>query len=56
MSSPGSLHLALDQNFRTPLLRAVSPCLPGDIELTSVFEIDPKLSDLSDRALFIALR
>ena len=47
---------ALGQNFPTPLLRAVSPYLPGDIELKSVFEVDPRLSDLSDRALFIALR
>ena len=56
MSSLGSLRLALDQNFPTPLLGAVSPYLPGDMELKSVFEIDPRLPDLSDRAPFIALR
>jgi len=54
VSSP-RLRLALDQNFPTPLIRAVADYLPGDIELRHIASIDPRLSDLSDRELFIAL-
>ncbi len=50
------LRLALDQNFPTPLLQAVQQYLPADLQLTSVHRIDPALSELSDRALFIALK
>ncbi len=32
------------------------PWVPTDIDLTSVRKIDPALSDLSDRNLFIALK
>ncbi|MEJ7741276.1 MAG: hypothetical protein WKF73_01280 [Nocardioidaceae bacterium] len=49
------LRLALDQNFPTPLIYAVRDYLPSDPELTHISEIDPRLSDLSDRGLFIAL-
>lgn len=54
MTTP--LRLALDQNFPTPLIEAMRPWVPTDIELTSVRRIDPALSDLSDRALFIVLK
>ena len=50
------LQLALDQNFPTPLIRAVADYLPSDIELDHVAGIDPRLSPLSDRELIIALR
>ena len=55
MSTPGPLRLALDQNFPTPLINAVRGYLPVDIEVLSLREIDPRLSDLDDRPLFIAL-
>jgi len=50
------LRLALDQNFPTPLIEAMRPWVPTDIDLTSVRKIDPALSDLSDRNLFIVLK
>lgn len=54
MTTP--LRLALDQNFPTPLIEAMRPWVPTDIDLTSVRNIDPALSDLSDRDLFIGLK
>ena len=50
------LRLALDQNFPIPLITAVSAYIPQDIKLTHITNIDPRLSELSDRKLFIALR
>ena len=50
------LRLALDQNFPTPLIRAVAGYLPSEIELEHIAGIDPRLSPLSDRELIIALR
>ena len=50
-----TLRLALDQNFPLPLLRANREWLPRDLDLRHVTEIDPRLSDVSDRELFIAL-
>jgi len=50
------LRLALDQNFPIPLITAVSAYTPQDIKLTHITNIDPRLSELSDRKLFIALR
>jgi hypothetical protein len=50
-----TLRLALDQNFPTPLIGAVTDYLPGDIELKSLRRIDPRLSELDDRTLFLAL-
>ena len=47
--------MALDQNFPTPLIDAVRPYLPADIELRSLHQIDPRLSELDDRPLMIAL-
>lgn len=55
MSESRTLRLALDQNFPTPLINAVRAFLPADLELRSLREIDPRLSDVDDRALFIAL-
>lgn len=51
----GRLRLALDQNFPTPLINAVRPYLPPELELASLREIDPALSDLDDRSLIVAL-
>lgn len=51
-----SLRLALDQNFPRPLLHAVAEYLPPELEIVHIRELDPRLSDVSDRALFIALR
>jgi hypothetical protein len=49
------LRLALDQNLPTPLITAVRPYLPPEIELTHVHKLDARLSDLTDRELLIAL-
>lgn len=49
------LRLALDQNFPLPLLRSIAPWLPADVDLRHLTEIDPRLCDVSDRQLFIAL-
>jgi hypothetical protein len=49
------LRLALDQNFPQPLLESLHLWLPRDVDLTHLTQIDPRLSDLSDRDLFIAL-
>lgn len=50
-----SLRLALDQNFPTPLIEAVRPWLPMDLVLTSIYNINPAMSELSDVELFVAL-
>jgi hypothetical protein len=50
-----ALRLALDQNFPTPLIRAIAAYLPPDLELRSLNEIDPRLSRLEDRSLFLTL-
>jgi len=50
------LRLALDQNFPTPLIEAVRPYLPTDLEVTHLRGIDRRMSDLDDRSLIIALR
>lgn len=55
MSVPRNLRLALDQNFPTPLINAIRPYLPAVLEIRSLREIDPRLSDLDDRSLFLAL-
>lgn len=55
MSAPGSLRLALDQNFPTPLINAVRAYLPPALDVRSLREIDRRLSDIDDRPLFIAL-
>lgn len=49
------LRLALDQNFPLPLLAAVGPFLPAEVELIHLSHIHPPLGELSDRQLFIAL-
>ena len=49
------LRLALDQNFPTPILAALSEFIV-DIELVPLRKIDPRLSTLDDRTLVIALR
>jgi len=56
VNAPRTLRLALDQNFPTPLISAVRGYLPAELDLRSLREIDPRLSDLDDRPLFIALR
>lgn len=50
-----TLRLALDQNFPTPLISAVNDYLPVEIEMKSLRRIDPRLSELDDRTLFLAL-
>jgi hypothetical protein len=50
-----ALRLALDQNFPTPLIHAVAAYLPPDLELSSLHEIDLRLTRLDDRALFLTL-
>lgn len=56
MSIGTILRLALDQNFPTPLIEAVRPYLPTDLEVTHLRGIDRRMSDLDDRSLIIALR
>ena len=55
MTTRGALRLALDQNFPTPLINAVRGYLPADLEIQSLRQIDPRLSELDDRALLIAV-
>lgn len=50
-----TLKLALDQNFPVTLLRAIDTWLPGDIEIRSIRDIDPRLSNFSDRDLVLCL-
>ncbi len=50
------LRLALDQNFPTPLIEAVSGYLPTEVSLSHLTGIDRRLSLLTDRELFIALK
>jgi len=45
----------LDQNFPVGLVQALKGYLPPDIELESIGRIDPRLSDMDDRPLLIAL-
>lgn len=56
MNAPATLRLALDQNFPTPLINAVRTYLPAGLDLESLHQIDPSLSDLDDRPLIIALK
>lgn len=49
-----TVRLALDQNFPTPLIKAAKPWL-GAIELRHTHEIDPRLSELDDWELLLAL-
>lgn len=49
------LRLALDQNFPRPLLDALQPFLPADLELAHIFAIDSRMSDLGDRELIVQL-
>ena len=56
MNEGQPVRLALDQNFPTPLIRAVAAYLPEDVEVSSLHQIDHRLSDLEDRSLLIALR
>lgn len=50
------LKLALDQNFPTDLLSAVSEWLPTEVHIDHIAQIDRRLSDLDDDRLVIALR
>ncbi len=43
----------LDQNFPVNLVRVMSDFMPPDVELVHVPEIDPRLSDMSDRELIL---
>lgn len=49
------LRLALDQDFPLPLLEANRAFLPSDIELAPLQRIDPRLPELGDRELVLAL-
>jgi len=49
------IRLALDQNFPTPILRAIAEYIV-DVELIPIREIDARLSTLEDRELLIALK
>jgi hypothetical protein len=47
--------IALDQNFPIGLVRSITGAVPSSIALKSIYEVDPRLSDLGDRQLIIAL-
>lgn len=49
------LELALDQNFPEPILRALDEFII-DVRLVPLRQIDPRLPDLDDRPLLIALQ
>jgi len=55
VSTATTLRLALDQNFPTPLINAVRPYLPATLDVVHLHGIDPRMSDLDDRSLIIAL-
>jgi hypothetical protein len=50
-----SLRLALDQNFPLDLVDALKEYQPDGVNLEGVGRIDPRLSDMDDRPLLIAL-
>ena len=54
MAKPKPVRLALDQNFPTPILAALSDFVV-DVELVPLSEIDRRLSTLDDRQLIVAL-
>jgi hypothetical protein len=49
------LRFALDQNFPTPIVDCLAQYIVG-VDLSSLHQIDPRLCDLDDRPLLIALR
>lgn len=55
MTSAPALRLALDQNFPLSLIQEVTRFLPESLELTSLQQIDRRLTTLDDRPLIIAL-
>lgn len=54
MVKPAPTRLALDQNFPTPILKALDEFVV-DVHLEPLHQIDPRLSTLDDRELVIAL-
>ncbi len=50
-----TLRLALDQNFPTPIVKALQASIV-EVQMHPVFEIDPRLSRLDDWELLLALR
>ena len=49
------MRLPLDQNFPEPILTSLEPWM-GDVELMPLRTIDPRLAELDDRRLLIALK
>lgn len=49
------IELALDQNFPEPILRALDEFVT-DVRLIPLRQVDPRLTDLDDRSLLIALQ
>ena len=54
MVKPAPTRLALDQNFPTPILKALDEFVV-DVHLEPLHQINPRLSTLDDRDLVIAL-
>ncbi len=48
------IRFALDHNFPAPVLAAFAVMMPG-VELVPIMQIDPKLAELDDWELFLAL-
>lgn len=49
-----SLCFALDQNFPTPIVKALQSSIP-EVAMRPIYEVDPRLSRLEDWALILAL-
>jgi hypothetical protein len=50
-----TFRVALDQNFPTNLVNAIAGAVPPGVELASIHRVDPRLSDMGDRQVIIAL-
>jgi len=52
-----TFRLALDQNFPEQIVRALTSveAMPAEIELAALRDIDPRLADMDDRRMIIAL-
>jgi hypothetical protein len=51
-----TFRVALDQNFPSNLVAAIAGAVPPGVELASIRSVDPRLSDMGDRQVIIALR
>ncbi|MDR0627153.1 MAG: hypothetical protein LBG11_07830 [Bifidobacteriaceae bacterium] len=50
-----TFRIALDQNFPSNLVAAIAGAVPPAVELAGIASIDPRLADMGDRQVIIAL-